>query len=102
MKYQFFILAIIFLFSCQNKVGPKREAIDTNQNFLSNSDSLTKDLNEIYQQGLINGFSVAIVDQTKTVYQMGFGYADRKAKKIIGEKVKFGHNHSDSGQKTPR
>ena len=28
--------------------------------------------------------------------------ADRKAKKLIGEKVKFGHNHSDSGQKTPR
>ncbi|MFQ5443033.1 MAG: helix-turn-helix domain-containing protein [Nitrospinales bacterium] len=28
--------------------------------------------------------------------------ADRKAKKIIGEKVKFGHNRFDSGQKTPR
>ena len=28
--------------------------------------------------------------------------ADRKVKKIIGEKVRFGHNHSDSGQKTPR
>jgi len=27
---------------------------------------------------------------------------DRKAKKIIGEKVRFGHNHYDSGQKTPR
>ncbi|MCH8313442.1 MAG: helix-turn-helix domain-containing protein [Nitrospinae bacterium] len=28
--------------------------------------------------------------------------ADRKAKKIIGEKVRFGHNQYDSGQKTPR
>lgn len=28
--------------------------------------------------------------------------ANRRAKKIIGEKVKFGHNRFDSGQKTPR
>lgn len=27
---------------------------------------------------------------------------NRKAKKIIGEKVRFGHNRYDSGQKTPR
>jgi len=85
MKYLFLILAIIFLFSCQNKVEPRREAIDTNKNFLNNFDPLTKDLNEIYQQGLINGFSVAIVDQTETVYQMGFGYADRKAEKRFSE-----------------
>jgi CubicO group peptidase (beta-lactamase class C family) len=45
------------------------------------TDSLTAELNEIYKQGLINGYGVAIINQNGTIYQNGFGYADVKNKK---------------------
>lgn len=44
-------------------------------------DSLTTELNEINEQGLINGYGVAIVNQNGTLYQRGFGYADVENKK---------------------
>lgn len=40
------------------------------------SDSLTLKLSKIYEQGLINGFGVAIANEDGTLYQQGFGYAD--------------------------
>lgn len=40
------------------------------------SSKLTNDLEEIYSQGYINGFSVAIVNQKGALYTNGFGKAD--------------------------
>lgn len=48
-------------------------------------DSLTDELNNIYKQGYINGFSVAIVNQNKTLYQKGIGFSDKKNKKVYTE-----------------
>ena len=42
---------------------------------------LTEDLEQIYSQGHINGFSVAIVNQDSTLFEKGFGYSDRKENK---------------------
>jgi CubicO group peptidase (beta-lactamase class C family) len=76
------ILLIGFLISCQNNPDQNISTSDeiiTTQNC---SDSLTKELNEIYKQGFINGFSVAIVNRSKSLYTGGFGYSDRLTKKI--------------------
>ena len=42
---------------------------------------LTKDLEEIYSQGHIVGFSVAIVNQEGILFNQGFGYADKNENK---------------------
>ncbi|MGC1515698.1 MAG: serine hydrolase domain-containing protein, partial [Maribacter sp.] len=42
------------------------------------ANTLTKKLDSIRQQGHINGFSVAIVNQNGTLYTHGFGFADVK------------------------
>jgi CubicO group peptidase (beta-lactamase class C family) len=44
-------------------------------------DSLTNELNEVYKQGMFNGFSVAIVNESGTLYQSGVGYANVAAGK---------------------
>ncbi|AUP79454.1 serine hydrolase domain-containing protein [Flavivirga eckloniae] len=40
------------------------------------SDKLTQELENIHVRGHINGFSVAIVDQTNILFTKGFGHAD--------------------------
>ncbi len=42
---------------------------------------LTKDLEQIYAQGHINGFSVAIVNQDGILFEKGLGYSDRQENK---------------------
>lgn len=42
-------------------------------------DSLTAELNEILKQGFINGFGVAIVNEKGTLYENGFGFANKNA-----------------------
>jgi CubicO group peptidase (beta-lactamase class C family) len=44
----------------------------------SNTDSLTYQLNEAYKDGNFNGFSVAIVNETGTLYQNGIGLSDKE------------------------
>ena len=46
---------------------------------------LTIELEQIYSQGHINGFSVAIVNQDGILFQKGFGYSDRKGEKNYTE-----------------
>lgn len=50
-----------------------------------NKEGITDELNKIYKQGYINGFSVAIVNQNKTLYQKGIGFSDKKIKKVYTE-----------------
>ena len=45
------------------------------------SNKLTEELEEIYDQGFINGLSVVIVNQEKELYSKGFGFSDRKENK---------------------
>lgn len=45
------------------------------------TDSLTRVLNDLYSEGYINGFAVAIVNGEGALYQKGFGYMDVLVKK---------------------
>lgn len=49
------------------------------------TNALTQKLDSIHQQGYINGFSVAIVNQNRSLYTKGFGYADVKKNKKYTE-----------------
>jgi hypothetical protein len=62
------ILSIIFwvLTSCYSRKGSHFVQHHT-------KDSLNVALDKIYQQGLFNGFAVAIVDEKSTLYEKGFG-----------------------------
>lgn len=75
LTYLIIIMACIFS-SCKQA----KNNVSSNQAPMW-TDSLTTELNEIYKQGLINGYGVAIVNQNGTIYQNGFGYADVKNKK---------------------
>ncbi|TGN30001.1 serine hydrolase domain-containing protein [Empedobacter tilapiae] len=46
-----------------------------------NKNSLTKEINKIYQENVFNGFAVSIVDEKGTLYQQGYGFADISTKK---------------------
>lgn len=60
-------------------------ALSCNAVFTQTDDSvaneLTEELEQIYKQGHINGFSVAIVNSDATLFTKGFGFADVKQKK---------------------
>ncbi len=76
------ILSIIFcvLTSCYSRKGSHFVQLHT-------KDSLNVALDKIYQQGLFNGFAVAIVDEKSTLYEKGFGFADAREKKPYTEKT---------------
>ena len=42
---------------------------------------LTEDLQQIYSQNYISGFSVAIVNQNQILFAKGFGYSDKLVNK---------------------
>ena len=74
------LLLIVVFWSCQvpDESGSKRYVSGI-------SDSLTLELQNIYQQGFINGFSVVIVDSSGIIYQNGFGYADKNPERDFTE-----------------
>lgn len=76
------ILSIIFwvLTSCYSRKGSHSVQHHT-------KDSLNVALDKIYQQGLFNGFAVAVVDEKSTLYEKGFGFADTREKKPYTEKT---------------
>lgn len=82
MKKIIFILLVAILFSCKEKPNTKNASSGENKTI---TDSLTNGLNEIYKQGYINGLSVSIVNEDKTLYQSGIGYSDIKSKKSYTE-----------------
>jgi CubicO group peptidase (beta-lactamase class C family) len=63
-------LLIMLLNACSS--SKKLSSFNLNQA----KDALTKELNEIYKQGQFNGFSVAIVNASGTLYTNGIGYAN--------------------------
>ena len=51
------------------------------------SNKLTNELNKIATDGSLVGFSVAIVNEEGTLYENGFGFADKKANIKYTEKA---------------
>ena len=69
-------ISAIALFSCHPKEHQKYAPTSA-----SYVDSLNYRLNKIHEQGYINGFAVAIVNDREVLYEAGIGYADLKSHK---------------------
>lgn len=83
MKNIAFVTILFCFIAC--KQNTKNKEIINNR--IEQKDSLTNKLNKIYDRNQFKGFSVAIVNKDKTLYQKGFGYADIKSKKAYSEKT---------------
>lgn len=76
MKQSLFILCTLFLFiSCKKKT---QKESTPEKDFSIVRDSLTDALQKANKEGELVGFSVAIIDQDRVLYNEGFGYADSK------------------------
>jgi len=85
MKHLFTtILIAILLLSCQNRPKTKKQD-DNKKETTIYEDSLTNKLSALYEQGYINGFAVALVNDHGTLYQKGFGTMDKASKKDYTE-----------------
>ena len=72
------VICLALMFAC--KTNNKQETKEDEQ-FIALTDSLTAALHKIHEQGFINGFSVAIVNDSAILYAKGFGQADIIAQK---------------------
>jgi len=79
--YKYFIIVLTMaLSSCQTKTESNKEDPLNN--------ALTNQLQEIYNRGNLQGFSVSLVNPTENIYQNSFGYADIKKEETYSLKTK--------------
>ena len=79
-KATLLLLVAITLISCKQKeTNSEQSVVETY------SDSLTQELIDIHRQGHINGFSVAIVNQSEVLYQAGIGYSNLNSRESYTE-----------------
>lgn len=76
-----FLILVVFA-SCKSRKIKEQVKEDKNQTV---KDALTAELDSIHANGLINGFSVAIVNKNKVLYTKGFGYANVETKEKYTE-----------------
>ncbi len=74
MKITIFFLFIIILNSCTAQKKLNSEKLNLRK------DSLTNELIEVYKKGQFNGFSVAIVNESGTLYEKGIGFSNVESK----------------------
>jgi CubicO group peptidase (beta-lactamase class C family) len=72
-------------FSCQTKESKKQEPIKEQTKEVA-SNSFSAKMDSLYDLGMFNGYSVALVDTTGIIYNQGFGYAD------VANKIKYTEN----------
>ncbi|WP_298901761.1 serine hydrolase [uncultured Psychroserpens sp.] len=82
MRNAIFFLTICTIISCKQQPNQSKNSLEQ---FYQVRDSLTDELNQIYSRGHIYGFSVAIVNQSETIYQNGFGFSDLQNNKEYNE-----------------
>ena len=71
------IIIVALAFSCESKNK------NTNQNSVNGlTDSLKLELKRIYDDGFVNGFSCALVNQDKILFSEGFGYSNKRDNKL--------------------
>lgn len=79
MKHIIPILVLVFCSSCQNKKQNKT-AVNI-EPVTEMTSTFNKEMDSLYNLGVFNGFSAAIVDPNGIVYNKGYGYADVNEKK---------------------
>jgi len=77
--------SILILLAVSAFISCKQDQKKTYKN-VQITDSLTVQIHKIYEVGHINGLAVAIVDDKRTLYAEGFGYANKEKKFRILQK----------------
>ncbi len=78
------ILFVVFLCSCRIELPKKAMGNQTKKSTLRDTNAFAakdKTLDSLYQIGVFNGFSVAVVDSSGVLYNAGFGLSDVASQK---------------------
>jgi CubicO group peptidase (beta-lactamase class C family) len=67
------LVIALALFGCKNEKNNQKLKEEL---FSHLNDSITNKIDSTYVMGLLKGFSVAVVDEDKILYEKGFGYRD--------------------------
>ena len=81
-------IILISLIACESKKSNSSEKNVAESEIKSNdlaTRSFNQEMDSLYNLGMFNGYSVAIVDTTGIIYNKGFGYADVANKKKYSE-----------------
>lgn len=81
-KIQLILLTVILFSSCNQIEKSKNIPLSANQ---VEKNALTMELDSIQENGLINGFAVAMVNQNGVLYEKGFGFSNRETKEKYTE-----------------
>lgn len=68
------LVILLIISSCKERVKQDKTIIATASN--ASLDSITSEIERLYNKNVFNGFAVSIVDTTGILYNKGFGYAD--------------------------
>ncbi len=79
-KIIFFLFVGLAILSCNQKSPEVEKVLPTLSANQIMQDSLTAELDSIQQNGLIIGFGVCIANEKGTLYENGFGYANKDTK----------------------
>ena len=89
MKESIYILLLLMICSCSNNSNSNQQQEEQTEKTQEVStlalDSLNNKLDSLYQEGIFNGFAVAVVDENGAIYNQGFGYSDVKTKEKYDE-----------------
>jgi CubicO group peptidase (beta-lactamase class C family) len=72
-KISVVLVIALSLFGCKNEKNNQKLKEEL---FSHLNDSITNKIDSTYVMGLLKGFSVAVVDEDKILYEKGFGYRD--------------------------
>lgn len=72
-KISIVLVIALSLFGCKNEKNNQKLKEEL---FSHLNDSITNKIDSTYVMGLLKGFSVAVVDEDKILYEKGFGYRD--------------------------
>lgn len=72
-KISIVLVITLSLFGCKNEKNNQKLKEEL---FSHLNDSITNKIDSTYVMGLLKGFSVAVVDEDKILYEKGFGYRD--------------------------
>ncbi|GGD29447.1 serine hydrolase domain-containing protein [Hyunsoonleella pacifica] len=78
-----FLVLLLIVNSCKEHVKHNENNNATQPNPIL--DSITNEIESLYDKAVFNGFAVSIVDSTGILYNRGFGYADVHKKKKYTE-----------------